>query len=59
MDPTRERDLNRILALFKPYRVRLTSVLVMIVFGAGLACSSRSCCATCLTRESRKHDTSF
>jgi ATP-binding cassette subfamily B protein len=37
MDPTRERDRDRILALFKPYRMRLTVVLVMIVFSAGLS----------------------
>ena len=37
MDPSRERDRNRILRLFKPYRVRLTIVLSMIVFSAGLA----------------------
>jgi ATP-binding cassette subfamily B protein len=36
MDPTRERDRHRILALFKPYRKRLTVVLVMIVVSAGL-----------------------
>ena len=37
MDPTRERDRGRILALFKPYRVRLTVVLVMIVIAAGVS----------------------
>jgi ATP-binding cassette, subfamily B, bacterial len=37
MDPTRERDRGRILRLFKPYRVRLTVVLSMIVFSAGLS----------------------
>ncbi len=37
MDPTRERDGKRILALFKPYRVRLTVVLVMIVVAAGVS----------------------
>ncbi len=37
MDPTRQRDKRRILALFKPYRVRLGSVLVLIVFSAGLS----------------------
>jgi ATP-binding cassette subfamily B protein len=36
MDPTRERDRKRILALFRPYRLRLTVVLTMIVFSAGL-----------------------
>src|SRR6185312_1113348 len=37
MDPTRERDGKRILALFKPYRVRLAVVLVMIVVAAGVS----------------------
>ena len=34
MDPTRERDTHRILALFKPYRIRLAGVLVLIVIAA-------------------------
>src|ERR1700722_20303700 len=37
MDPTRKRDGKRIRALFKPYRIRLTVVLSMIVFSAGLS----------------------
>jgi ATP-binding cassette subfamily B protein len=37
MDPTRERDRGRILRLFQPYRIRLTVVLVMIIFSAGLS----------------------
>src|ERR1700729_565701 len=37
MDPTRERDTARILALFRPYRFRLAAVLVLIVFSAGVA----------------------
>ncbi len=37
MDPTRERDRHRILSLFKPYWMRLTVVLVMIVFSALLS----------------------
>ncbi len=37
MDPSRERDTHRILALFKPYRLRLTAVLVLIVLSAGIA----------------------
>jgi len=35
MDPTRERDIHRILALFKPYRFRLSVVLGLIVVSAG------------------------
>jgi ATP-binding cassette, subfamily B, bacterial len=37
MDPSRERDTGRILALFRPYRFRLTAVLVLIVVSAGIA----------------------
>jgi ATP-binding cassette subfamily B protein len=37
MDPSRQRDTGRILALFKPYRLRLTAVLVLIVVSAGIA----------------------
>jgi ATP-binding cassette subfamily B protein len=37
MDPTRRRDGHRILALFVPYRVRLTVVLVMIIISAGVS----------------------
>ena len=37
MDPSRQRDGHRILRLFKPYRIRLTVVLVMIVFSALLS----------------------
>ncbi len=34
MDPSRERDGHRIFALFRPYRARLTIVLVMIIASA-------------------------
>jgi ATP-binding cassette subfamily B protein len=35
MDPTRGRDIRRMLALFKPYRVPLAGVLALIVLSAG------------------------
>ena len=35
MDPTRQRDMQRILALFRPYRWRLAAVLVLIAISAG------------------------
>ena len=35
MDPTRQRDLRRILALFRAYRFRLFAVLALIVVSAG------------------------
>jgi len=37
MDPTRRRDRRRILALFAPYRLRLASVLALIVLSAGMS----------------------
>ena len=37
MDPTRKRDGRRILALFRPYRRRLTAVLILIVIAAGVS----------------------
>ncbi len=37
MDPTRQRDSRRILMLFRPYRPRLTVVLVMIVFSSAVS----------------------
>jgi ATP-binding cassette subfamily B protein len=37
MDPSRQRDRHRILALFRPYRVRLGAVLVLICASAGLS----------------------
>jgi ATP-binding cassette subfamily B protein len=36
MDPSRERDGHRILALFRPYRWRLAAVLLLICLSAGL-----------------------
>ena len=37
MDPTRQRDLPRILALFKPYRLRLAGVLALVAISAGVS----------------------
>ncbi|HEY6397779.1 MAG TPA: ABC transporter ATP-binding protein, partial [Solirubrobacteraceae bacterium] len=37
MDPTRERDRGRILRLFKPYRMRLSAVLALIVVSSGVS----------------------
>jgi ATP-binding cassette subfamily B protein len=37
MDPSRQRDGRRILRLFRPYRARLTAVLVLIVISAGVS----------------------
>ncbi|MGH2873957.1 MAG: ABC transporter ATP-binding protein, partial [Solirubrobacteraceae bacterium] len=37
MDPSRKRDGHRIMALFRPYRRRLSAVLVLIVISAGVS----------------------
>jgi ATP-binding cassette subfamily B protein len=37
MDPTRKRDGRRIVSLFKPYRARLSVVLVMIIVASGVS----------------------
>ena len=37
MDPTRQRDTRRILALFRPYRLALGAVLVLIMVSAGVS----------------------
>ena len=36
MDPGRERDTRRVVKLFAPYKLRLTAVMALIVFAAGL-----------------------
>jgi ATP-binding cassette subfamily B protein len=59
MDPTRERDTRRILALFKAYRVRLTSVLVLIVFGAGLSMLQPFLLRDVLDKGIGQHDTTL
>src|SRR5947207_287495 len=37
MDPERERDRGRIIALFARYKLRLAAVIGLIVFSSGLA----------------------
>src|SRR5580698_7289702 len=37
MDPSRERDGGRILRLFKPYRMRLGAVLLLIIFSSAIS----------------------
>ena len=56
MDPTRERDTGRILALFKPYRLRLAAVLVLIVVSSGIAMLQPFLLRRRSTSGSSKHD---
>jgi ATP-binding cassette subfamily B protein len=57
MDPSRERDRRRILRLFRPYRRRLTIVLVMIVFSSGLGMVSPFLLRDVLDEGIFKHNT--
>ncbi len=56
MDPTRQRDRHRILALFAPYRFRLTAVLVLIVISAGVSMLSPFLLRAALDTGLLKHD---
>jgi ATP-binding cassette subfamily B protein len=56
MDPTRERDTHRILALFKPYRLRLATVLVLIVIAAGIGILQPFLLRTALDKGIFQHD---
>jgi len=56
MDPSRKREGHRILALFKPYRIRLTIVLVMIVFSALLSMVSPFLLKAVLDKGILQHD---
>ncbi len=59
MDPTRERDGHRILALFAPYRWRLGAVLALIVFSSGLSMVSPFLLKAVLDQGIFKHDTTL
>jgi ATP-binding cassette, subfamily B, bacterial len=59
MDPSRQRDGHRILGLFRPYRMRLTVVLTMIVFSAGLSMVSPFLLKDVLDDGIFKHETTL
>ncbi len=56
MDPSRRRDNRRILALFRPYRIRLTAVLVLIVVSAGVSMLNPFLLRAALDQGIFKHD---
>jgi ATP-binding cassette subfamily B protein len=56
MDPTRQREGHRILALFRPYRMRLALVLVMIVASSALSLVSPFLLVTVLDKGILRHD---
>jgi ATP-binding cassette subfamily B protein len=57
MDPTRSRDRHRILALFRPYRVRLTIVLLLIVVSSGVSMLNPFLLRDVLNKGILQHDT--
>jgi ATP-binding cassette subfamily B protein len=59
LDPSRERDRHRILSLFRPYRFRLTVVLAMIMFSAGLSMISPFLLQAVLDKGIFHHDTTL
>jgi ATP-binding cassette, subfamily B, bacterial len=59
MDPSRQRDKHRILALFKPYRLRLGSVLGLIIFSSGLSMVSPFLLKSVLDNGIFKHETTL
>src|ERR1035438_899415 len=59
MDPSRERDKHRILALFAPYRWRLGAVLSLIVFSSGLSMVSPFLLKSVLDNGIFKHETTL
>ena len=59
MDPSREREGRRIARLFKPYRAKLTVVLVMIVFSSGLGVLNPFLLRDVLNKGILEHDTTL
>jgi ATP-binding cassette, subfamily B, bacterial len=59
MDPSRARERRRILRLFRPYRWRLGSVLVLVVIGAGLSMINPFLLREVLDKGIFQHDTTL
>jgi ATP-binding cassette subfamily B protein len=59
MDDTRQRDGRRILDLFKPYRFRLTAVLVLIVVSSGISTLNPFLLRDVLNEGILKHNTTL
>jgi ATP-binding cassette subfamily B protein len=59
MDPSRKREGRRIARLFSPYRFRLTVVLVMIAFSAGLSMLNPFLLRDVLNKGILGHDTTL
>jgi ATP-binding cassette, subfamily B, bacterial len=59
LDESRERDRRRIVRLFRPYRVRLTSVLILIVISAGISMLNPFLLRDVLNEGILKHNTTL
>jgi ATP-binding cassette subfamily B protein len=59
MDPSRQRDGHRILALFRPYRGRLIAVVALIVFSSALSMLSPFLLQSVLDNGIFKHQTTL
>src|SRR6202140_368895 len=59
MDPTRKRDGHRILALFRPYRFRLATVLLLIVISAGVSMLNPFLLRAALDKGIFRHETTL
>ncbi len=58
MDPSRKRDRRRIMRLFRPYRLRLSAVLLLIVVSAGISMINPFLIRTALDDGIFKHESS-
>jgi len=58
MDPSRKRDRRRIMRLFRPYRFRLTAVLLLIVVSAAISMTSPFLIRDALDDGILKHESS-
>jgi ATP-binding cassette subfamily B protein len=56
MDPSRERDGRRILALFRPYKLRLAAVLFLIMVSAGASLANPFLIRSALDNGLIKHE---
>ncbi len=57
MDPSRQRDVHRILALFKPYWFKLATVLALIMLSAGASLANPFLIRSAIDNGLIKHDT--
>ncbi len=59
MDPSRERDGRRIAGLFKPYRARLSAVLLLIMFSSAISMANPFLLRDVLNKGILRHETTL